>query len=41
MENGKRLRKNWSTSLVALSDYYLLIFKDAKINSHQEVKIDN
>ncbi|XP_053202200.1 myb-like protein A isoform X2 [Panonychus citri] len=36
MENGKRLRKNWSTSLVALSDYYLLIFKDAKINSHQE-----
>ena len=36
MENGKRLRKNWSTSLVALTDHYLLIFKDAKINSHQE-----
>lgn len=29
-ENGKRLRKNWSTSYVVLSELFLLFFKDAK-----------
>lgn len=29
-ENGKRLRKNWSTSHVVLTELFLLFFKDAK-----------
>ncbi|XP_012255438.2 uncharacterized protein LOC105685680 [Athalia rosae] len=29
-ENGKRLRKNWSTSYVVLSELFLLFFKDSK-----------
>lgn len=29
-ENGKRLRKNWSSSYVVLSELFLLFFKDAK-----------
>ncbi|XP_046743892.1 uncharacterized protein LOC124409951 isoform X2 [Diprion similis] len=29
-ENGKKLRKHWSTSYVVLSELFLLFFKDAK-----------
>ncbi|XP_015603217.1 rho GTPase-activating protein 12 isoform X3 [Cephus cinctus] len=29
-ENGKKLRKNWSTSHVVLTELFLLFFKDAK-----------
>lgn len=29
-ENGKRLRKNWTTSHVVLTELFLLFFKDAK-----------
>lgn len=29
-ENGKRLRKNWTTSHVILTELFLLFFKDAK-----------
>lgn len=29
-ENGKRLRKNWTTSHVILTELFLLFFKDSK-----------
>lgn len=29
-ENGKRLRKNWTTSYVVLTELFLLFFKDEK-----------
>lgn len=29
-ENGKRLRKNWTTSHVVLTELFLLFFKDVK-----------
>lgn len=30
VEGGKRIRKNWSTNYIVLTDLYLLFFKDAK-----------
>jgi hypothetical protein len=30
IEGGKRIRKNWSNCYIALTDFYLLFFKDAK-----------
>lgn len=29
-ENGKRLRKNWTTTHVVLTELFLLFFKDSK-----------
>jgi hypothetical protein len=29
-ENGKKLRKNWATAHVVLTELFLLFFKDAK-----------
>ena len=30
IEGGKRMRKNWSNCYLALTNYYLLFFKDTK-----------
>lgn len=36
-ENGKRIRKNWCSSWVALTSHHLLLYKESKVNTSHEV----